>query len=746
MKIGPLNFSLSENAPVSKVRNFYHSVVKRITEEKSETPVSRNDKDGVAPPYSLPTLEGAYLLDTNIKGAVDITVNACTQSGYKITLVPEDDPRAEEAHEFLENWLDTVNFNLWRSGNYRNALIYGSSFTEPTWENVAGSDGKTAYTITRLKLVDPKTMRIRWDNHARVTGFVQDAGNNKKIEFNPSEIEHFPLDTMPGTPWGTSVIRPLMGNKAVSLFQQKQNAIRYVGLLLERKALAPLHVQMGSAEKDISPTEEDIESFVSDLQNQDENTQYVTGPYVKMDILGFGGKEVDLGRYLKLYDEQYTYGLQVPQVLMGMGSVPEGLAISQFGTFMLRIKALHAQEETFIESNLLNVLLAKNGFTLKANFQALTPSEADKTSQVSFLQTLLSPGVMIQPLTRTAIENKLRGLLEIEGEVEPPEPMQPATTPSTGGSPYPDQSSPPAEEPVDEVKKNGFYSLSEVVTESFDVMSTVLGFIAGHSFNDVTDISPTGIDVLRSILSQGIEDRKSIASIASEIADKVTNGDQARALAIARTEVVRAENEGALSLFRNSTQIEKVQFLAAADERVDDVCASYDGQEFNFSSAQGLIPVHPNCRCTWLPVLTESYKAKVIESDDCDANGGSWATINGAHVCMGSDYSSAGGFLNGYKQVNKLPNGEIDRMLKTIVAKTSASKLDQSFKDKIGSIAMKGINAGSHADKVIAVDSLAQGFHAAPGPAAKLLTGMDEVGLQQALNDLRNKRESRAST
>ena len=79
-----------------------------------------------------------------------------------------------------------------------------------------------------------------------------------------------------------------------------------------------------------------------------------------------------------------------------------------------------------------------------------------------------------------------------------------------------------------------------------------------------------------------------------------------RARTIARTEVIRSFNEANLDTYeqygvRGVTA--SVEFSTAGDSRVCQRCAGLQGTIVSVAQARGVIPVHPNCRCTWLPVL-----------------------------------------------------------------------------------------------------------------------------------------------
>jgi HK97 family phage portal protein len=73
---------------------------------------------------------------------------------------------------------------------------------------------------------------------------------------------------------------------------------------------------------------------------------------------------------------------------------------------------------------------------------------------------------------------------------------------------------------------------------------------------------------------------------------------------IARTEANRAFNEGNLDAFKQA-DIAQVQFLLAPDacpqcRDAADAEEGKFGKTFSIEEASGVIPVHPNCRCTWI--------------------------------------------------------------------------------------------------------------------------------------------------
>jgi SPP1 gp7 family putative phage head morphogenesis protein len=84
-----------------------------------------------------------------------------------------------------------------------------------------------------------------------------------------------------------------------------------------------------------------------------------------------------------------------------------------------------------------------------------------------------------------------------------------------------------------------------------------------------------------------------------------------RAEMIARTETIRCFAESTLQEFRN-WGLEGVTALAEFQTQMDDKvcpkCEHLQGKVFTLDEAEGVIPVHPKCRCMWIPWIEELQK------------------------------------------------------------------------------------------------------------------------------------------
>ena len=108
---------------------------------------------------------------------------------------------------------------------------------------------------------------------------------------------------------------------------------------------------------------------------------------------------------------------------------------------------------------------------------------------------------------------------------------------------------------------------------------------------------------LSQVLAQGYEEGMSIPQIADRISAEFDYFSDYRAERIARTEIIQASAQGAIEGYKDTGVVEKVEFYCALDERTCTACMGLHKERFTLSDSEGVITVHPNCRCVWLPVV-----------------------------------------------------------------------------------------------------------------------------------------------
>jgi SPP1 gp7 family putative phage head morphogenesis protein len=106
------------------------------------------------------------------------------------------------------------------------------------------------------------------------------------------------------------------------------------------------------------------------------------------------------------------------------------------------------------------------------------------------------------------------------------------------------------------------------------------------------------------LLAEGMVNGLGPRDIARKMSKEIENISKTRALRIARTETIYAHAEGQLDSFEK-LGIEEVGIMAewstAGDDLVCPLCLPLEGVIMTIKEARGIIPRHPNCRCSWIP-------------------------------------------------------------------------------------------------------------------------------------------------
>lgn len=136
--------------------------------------------------------------------------------------------------------------------------------------------------------------------------------------------------------------------------------------------------------------------------------------------------------------------------------------------------------------------------------------------------------------------------------------------------------------------------------------------LAGRSYDDLENVTADMSTRMSRVLVDGLTQGRNPRDIASEMADEADLGSN-RAETIARTEIIRAHAEGQLDAME-AMGVDQVgvmvEFSTAADDRVCPECSDYEGTLLDIEEAHGIIPLHPNCRCAFLPYIPESPRTE----------------------------------------------------------------------------------------------------------------------------------------
>lgn len=135
-----------------------------------------------------------------------------------------------------------------------------------------------------------------------------------------------------------------------------------------------------------------------------------------------------------------------------------------------------------------------------------------------------------------------------------------------------------------------------------------LGILYSRNFAELRGITNFMSQQINRTLASGMARGWGHIAIADAIRGHVQGVGMERAALLARTEIINAHAEASLNRYEDFG-IDEVQgmaeFSTAGDSRVCSICQNLEGQHFTIAEARGLIPVHPNCRCSWLPVIRQ---------------------------------------------------------------------------------------------------------------------------------------------
>lgn len=163
---------------------------------------------------------------------------------------------------------------------------------------------------------------------------------------------------------------------------------------------------------------------------------------------------------------------------------------------------------------------------------------------------------------------------------------------------------------------------AQFLSEAFSAPTTIaqVELLATRAFEGLRGITESMSSEMNRVFSDGMAHGTGAREVARQLVKSVDGITRKRALVLARTELSNAYAEGQLDGFDRLgiDELEvQVEFDHAGDDRVCPICLDLGGLIVeSTSAARGIIPVHPNCRCAWLPYFPakkEERKRRVKE-------------------------------------------------------------------------------------------------------------------------------------
>jgi SPP1 gp7 family putative phage head morphogenesis protein len=182
---------------------------------------------------------------------------------------------------------------------------------------------------------------------------------------------------------------------------------------------------------------------------------------------------------------------------------------------------------------------------------------------------------------------------------------------------------------IDEIGSRAFH---ELVDGEFDPYEqSIENYIDSQSLKVAKEVNAETEKQIRATLAQGIRNGEGLKELSARIMSVMGNCSTNRAMCIARTQASMMQNYADVQAWSQSGVVIGKEWYTAHDDRVCGFCADMDGKiidlkemyfdkndEIAFVDSKGHEhtmaldyrsigepPLHPNCKCTLLPVIKE---------------------------------------------------------------------------------------------------------------------------------------------
>ena len=640
-----LSFKTGKNSQVTQKQQIteigLYSPDKGIQEEFKGEVIQKEvkfPKDlGEEHPFEYHEVVGLYKKYGMITGVVDKYVDFIIGNGM---YVKSEDERAKK---IIDDFMDDVEFPTLLRSWVREAIIKGVGYLE--------LGGNKNEAINGLKVLNSNHIYIKRDDKGEVKGFNQYLGNcamfmkNKVISFEDYEIADFHINKVSDDAYGQGIIAPALKTINALIGLEKD-----MHTLMHRKANVPIHAKIGSIDQPVSP--EGIKTFGKELETLNNKHEWATDHLVEFKTLDFGkiGEKFDAA--IKHDLDMLFFTFQVPEVLMGRGNIPEGLAVVQMEAWQKRCASIQEELEKVIEQKIFKRVLLNNKLQVKVEIVWGQPSESDKNAKILRLTELLKL-FTLSPEMKFQLELQLAREMGIDDNLIKPMPIQKKEEGEQKNPQVPGQNRQSShiltkeeaatvgKEIMDSYKTNHIHSEScNHVEENMDDWNdkslkewldfNYLDYIAfivqavnedEFSLLRAVDKAQEKLgyltlkqtDNLREVMKEGFMNNKSLIEISNDIEAKVkpknlynTDGTliksaSERPMLIARTETVRLAAQGSLKNY-SANGIKQYAIVASLGKRTCSICEGYNGKIYEIG--KGPIPsFHVNCRCSVSPVV-----------------------------------------------------------------------------------------------------------------------------------------------
>ena len=550
----------------------------------------------------------------------------------------------ERAKEIIDQWIKDVDFDsLGRHWTKQGLLNCG--FLE--------LGGKKDETVQGAKVLGSRYMFVKRDEKGHLEKVNQYKGGfdkfakDKVLPFDPHQVAILALNKVGDCPYGLGIVYPMI--RYIDDFISLRKDMHF---LTKRKANSPYHAKLG--DKDNRPTMEAVESFGKKLETMSGKTEWATDDLVDINVLDFGKVGEKFEAPLRQDFEMIMISSMLPEIALGLGNIPEGLADKQDELLDQMVASFQIEIEKVVENKIFRRILQSHNLDVHVELEWGQPDKREKNERVTRLTEALKL-FNLSPTMVKMLEDDMAVTLgydieklqvgreedeERKKEEEEPQPKVPGTKAREF---YQSESCASHKH----IKEETDYSLREWLGFNYrDYLSSTLDIVEQDAFtlllaNSNVELAAgkfTSVQVgnLREVMYTGFQKGQSIREISSQINEKVKPKDllklkdgkivrdrnglaklqvskEKRAIMISRTETTRLANLGALDHYKKE-DVEKVRWVASTGGRTCPECIDLNGKIFEIDKVIPP-PIHVMCRCTTIPITELSESSGYVEKE-----------------------------------------------------------------------------------------------------------------------------------
>ena len=323
-------------------------------------------------PTNLRNLWKYYTQENTIFAAINYTAWNTVMSGFEVYGI------SPEAHQAIEEFRRRTDLDSKLLDATIYCLVFGDAFLERIYN-------KSETKLLNIKVVNPITMTIEYDEYGRIQGYRQIINGQPSELIDPKYIAHFRFFPQPDSPYGVSLIQP-----NIDTLKRKVRTDKAIANAIIRHGTPKYIVSVGSEGVTENIPDSVFEEIKRELRNISEKNEIIVPWLIKIDTIDEKGiKGVE--DYFNYFQSQLVVGLLCPEEALGLGrGSTEATARVKALMYERMIKSFQLKLSRFLEREIFKPFLVGEGFENeepRVIFRSVT--DEDEAMKAKWLGSLL---------------------------------------------------------------------------------------------------------------------------------------------------------------------------------------------------------------------------------------------------------------------------------------------------------------------------------------------------------------------